>query len=77
MLNPLGIYAKGTYNTAQYKDLFFSLDVKSYDEFGAIVKEMRNYIIEVDLANNDFASTMEELSSTFNSQSTQVFRYGK
>ena len=86
ILNPLGVFANEIYKMAENKDLSVQLKVDKNDELGFILKaintlnqstenvvnEVRSSIIEVASANNQLAATMEELSATFNSQSSQV-----
>ena len=71
---------------AENKDLNTEILVKSNDELAeitksvnvfinsikAVVNEVRSSVIEVASANNQLAATMEELYTTFNSQSLQV-----
>ena len=86
ILNPLGVFAKIIYQMAENKDLSVQLKIEKNDELGSILKaintlnkstenvvnEVRSSVIEVASANNQLAATMEELSTTFNSQSSQV-----
>ena len=86
ILNPLGVFANEIYKMAENKDLSVQLKIDKNDELGFILKaintlnqstenvvnEVRASIIEVASANNQLAATMEELSATFNSQSSQV-----
>lgn len=86
LLSPLELYSKKIYEMVENKDLSVQLKIDNNDELGSILKaintlnqftenvvsEVRSSIIEVASANNQLAATMEELSATFNSQSSQV-----
>ncbi len=86
ILNPLSFFADEIYKMAENKDLSMQLKVQSNDELSFILKaintlnkstedivnEVRSSIIEIASANNELVATMEELSTTFNSQSSQV-----
>lgn len=85
-LNTLTVFQKQITNAAASKDLTIRIPSKTDDELGqiakgvnvfiesmeSVIKEVRDSVEEVASANNQLAATMEELSTTFDSQAHQV-----